>query len=122
MAEDKAIKKAAQDSISRNNHSISSALQSSPTIFQQVVEKCAAEKIISPGEKNTYLDTYTGQSLAHRTSQLVSNLQRTVGVVPNTLDDILCIFHESENLVVQEAAKTIAKDCKFYCINVVLSY
>ena len=114
MADDKAIKKAAQDSISRNNHTISNALQASPTIFQQIVEKCAAQKIISSGEKNTYLDTFTGQSLAYRTSQLVSNLQRTVGVVPDTLDDILCIFHETDSLIVQEAAKTIAKNCKFY--------
>ena len=113
MMEDKALKKAAQDSISRNNDTLSSALQISPTTFQQIVEKCASQRIISRGEKNTYLDTFTGQSLAYRAGQLVSNLQSTVGVVPRTLDDILCILHESDSLVVQEAAKKIAKDCKY---------
>ena len=113
MMEDKALKKAAQDSISRNNHTLSNALQVSPITFQQIVEKCASQRIISRGEANAYLDTFTGQSLAYRAGQLVSNLQSTVGVVPRTLDDILCILHESDSPVVQEAAKKIAKDCKY---------
>ena len=120
MMEDKALKKAARDSIRSNNHTLSSALQSSPTTFQKIVEKCAAQKII-PGETNAYLDTFTGQSLAYRAGQLVGSLQSTVGVVPRTLDDILCILHESDSLVVQEAAKKIAKDCKYNNVSIQLS-
>uniref|UniRef100_A0A1X7TP17 Uncharacterized protein n=1 Tax=Amphimedon queenslandica TaxID=400682 RepID=A0A1X7TP17_AMPQE len=106
------VKKAARNAIRVNNHALSSALKKSPTYFQPILEKFAAQKpgIISEEEKDSYLDTYSGQSLQFRAGQLVASLQATVGVKPSTLDDILCILHENGAIVVQEAAKKIAKD------------
>ena len=113
MAEDKvqkrALKKAAQESVRASSHTLSSALQADQAVLPAIVLKCAAQHILKP--ENAYLDT-AGQTLANRAGQLVSELQRAVGSVPRTLDDILCILHESDSPVVQEAAKEIAKDCK----------
>ena len=61
-------------------------------------------------KSDAYLDG--GQSSADRADLLVSELERRVSSVPNALDDVLCILHESGSPVVQEAAKKIAMDCK----------
>ena len=104
--------RAARDSLTANTHTLSSALQSDRAVFQRIVETFVEQRIITPATMNSLFDTFTGQSLADRAGQLVGSLQSTVGALPHKLDDILCILHESDSIVVQEAAKKIAKDCK----------
>ena len=103
---------------------LSIALQSSQTIFQQVVKKCAEWEIISQTDfshlnaEPTVVVDYTGPlSLAQRVALLVDLLVppslENVDL-PNTLDNILCALHESGSPVVQEVAETIAKEYSKY--------
>lgn len=102
----------AKDAVTANTCTLSNALQSDRDIFLKTVQKFVERRIITTETMNTLLDTYTGQTLAERAGKLVDSLQRRVSVEPNALDDILCILHESESLLIQEAAKKIEKDCK----------
>ena len=112
-AEEKATKKAAQEAITLNTCVLSDALKLDGSILRTVVQKCVSKRLFTQSEMTNLFDPYTNRTLAERASKFVSMLHSLVGVLPDELDEILCILYETENPVVQEAAKSVANKCEY---------
>ena len=110
---EKATKKAAQEAITLNTCVLSDALKLDGSILLTVVQKCVSKRLFTQSEMTNLFDLYTNRTLAERASKFVSMLHSLVGVLPDELDEILCILYETENPVVKEAAKSVANKCEY---------
>ena len=104
MSAKEAVKKNLVDLIDAlSNHNI-----------QRIVEMCEQKGLITAGVSKELRDSQTNKSARDRASQLVSNLQTTIGLKPECLDTFLCILKDEKDVSCSTVAESIAKECKLF--------
>ena len=104
--------KEAEGAVRNTLDDLNSALSAHPDTFRSIVLKCQQESLITPGVSSELLDPLTGRSIQDRASQLVINLQTTIGLQPECLDTFLCILKQKGGVPGRIVAQNIAKECK----------
>ena len=99
--------------IRKNLVELNSALSAHPNTFRSIVLKCQQEGLITTGVSKELLDPLTGKSTQERASQLVTNLQTTIGLQPECLDTLLCILKDEGGVSGRTVAQKIAKNVSY---------
>ena len=78
---------------------------------------CAQRKLIAIPFLNNLTDTFSGQTTDQRAGKLISAIQSSVELDPNSLDTFLCVLiNNQDSVLTQTVAANIAKKCKYYSI------
>ena len=82
--------------------------------FESIVGGCAEKNLIPTTLSKNLTDTFSGQTTDQRAGKLISSIQSSVELFPNTLDTFLCVLIDNQNSVLtQTVAANIAKKCKY---------
>ena len=107
--------------VRKNLVELNSALSAHPNTFRSIVLICEQDDLITTGVSNELLDPLIGKSTQERASQLVTNLQTTIGLQPECLDTFLCILRQKGGVSGRTVAQKIAKECKLFFHNFTFS-
>lgn len=104
--------RAAKDAIRTSTYNLNTALSKNPDVFMGVINKCHDNKLISSAEVSNLIDTMCGRTLQSRVGSFVDSMMRLITVLPDKLDTLLTILHNTDDPVVQKVAVEIANKCK----------
>jgi hypothetical protein len=89
---------------------LNDALSSSNTTFQTIVLSCEQEGLIQSHIRKTLFDYTMPKPLQSRATDLITDIQTTVGIKPSQLQVFLRILREKGGIPGVEIAKRIARD------------
>lgn len=81
-------------------------------MLRKVAEKCKDKRLISSGEFDSIFDLYKNQTLQARVDGFIRTIEEVCHCLPEMLDDFLCILHNVDSKLLEQAASNIAQSCK----------